>query len=62
MLDSAEVVGQVVLGEQVDQQRRAHGVVELGAGEVGIVLAPHLTFDRVTTTSVWNVFVGEPLL
>ena len=39
-LDGAEVVRQVVLGEQVDQQRAAHLGADLVAGEVGVVGAP----------------------
>ena len=60
-LDGAEVVRQVVLGEQIDEECRTHGVVDRGPGQVGVGLGPRLTGDRVAAAAVRDVFVGEPL-
>jgi len=61
-LDGAEVVREVVLREQVDEQRRPHRVVDRGAREVGVVLVPLLAGDRVLAAAVRHVLVREPLL
>ena len=61
-LDRAEVVRQVVLGEQVDDQRRAHGVVDRRPAEVGVGLRPRLAGDGVASAAVGDQLVREPLL
>ena len=57
VVDRVEVVGQVVLGQEVDEQGVPHGV---GHGELGRV--PRLVRLEVAASAPGHVKVGEPLL
>ena len=56
-LDRAEVVGEVVLGQQVDEQAGPH----LG-GQAGLLGRPLVVGLEVPTTRIGDQGVGEPLL
>ena len=56
-VDGLEVVRQVVLGEQVDEQRAAHGRRQCHIG-----FLPHLVLDEVATQAPRHQLVGIPRL
>src|SRR5437764_97211 len=56
-VDGLEVVGEVVLGEEVDVQRAAHGV-----GEGELVGVERLASDEVTAPAPRHQLVGHPVL
>jgi hypothetical protein len=61
-LDGAEVVRQIVLGEQIDEQGAAHFGADLVAAEVSVVGRPLVTGFVISSSRVRHVVVGEPLL
>ncbi len=60
-LNVAEVVREVVLGEQVHEQGARYGRTERGTGEVGVALVPRISGHEVAAPAVGDQLVGEPL-